>query len=109
MAELAQLGGVQEVERLQQRWPLAPRAAGKQPDIAKRGLDRLLEARTIAVKIVGRQKAAVLLLKGDDGASDVAPIKGIARRGKAGFASAMTCGGLLVHHVLKGGCEVLLH
>src|SRR6185503_16359936 len=78
VAELAQLGAIQEVERLQQRRPLAPRAAGIELDIAERGLDRLLDAGAIIRKIVGREEAAVLLLELDDRGSDVTPIEGIA-------------------------------
>src|SRR5713101_7883387 len=98
MTEPAQLGCIEKIERLQQRRPLAPRAAAKQPDIAERGLDRLLDAGAIAGKIVSRQQAAVVHLKLDDGRSDIAAIEGIARRSEGGLASAMAHGGFLVRH-----------
>ena len=109
VAELAQLGRVQEVERLQQRRPLAPGAAGEQPDLAERGVDRRLDAGAIARQIVGRDEAAVLLLEADDGGGDIAAIEGVARRGEAGLAPARPRRRLLVGHVLDGGGEVLLH
>src|SRR5262245_17733798 len=88
VAELAQLGGLEEVHRLQQRWPLAPGPASIELDVAERGLGRLVESRMIAREILGRQDAAILLLELYDGARDIASIERVARCRETGLASA---------------------
>src|SRR3979490_1640936 len=108
VAKLVQFGGVQEVHRLQQRRPLAPWAAGIEPDVAKRGHGGFVEARLVIAEILGRKDAAILLLKLDDGARDVAAIEGVARGGETDIAPARTNYCLLVRHVLQSGGERLL-
>src|SRR5262249_48016396 len=88
---------------------LAPWSAAIEPDIAKRGLGRFVEARMIIAEILGRQYAAILLLKFDDGARNVAAIEGVARGIEAGLPPARTNGCFLVRHVLQGSGERLLH
>ena len=109
MAELFQLGAVEQVHRLQQRRSLAPRTAGIERDVAERGRDRLVEAGAIVGEVFGGEDAAVLLLIFDDRARDVAAIERVARCGEAGFASARARRRLLVRHVLQRGAERLLH
>ena len=109
MTELAELGRVDEVQRLEQGRALAPRPAAIEPDVAERGLDWSLDAGPIIRQILGREQPAFALLVRDDRTGDVSDVEGIARGLQPGVTSASRRdGGLLVGHELHRGGEILL-
>ena len=99
---------VEQAERLEQRRPLAPGAAGIDVDALDRDPLGRLHRHSEGGEVVGREQAAVLAMVLDDGRCDVAPIEGGTGGGEA-RGTVAAGGALLIRHVLEGAPEIGLH
>src|SRR5215475_5485703 len=93
VAEIAQLGGVDQVERLQQRWTLAPRTTAVNADVAERGFDRARKPGVVVREVFGREQTAAVFLEFDDPLGNVAGVEGRARRFQSSFPPPLKADG----------------